>query len=441
MVKYIAIAGFFLSFFIIPQKVDAQFLMDMVDTTKAAGKGVLGIYQRFNEIRIGGYIQPQYQVASAEGISSYSGGDFAKFSDNRFMLRRGRIRFDYARLNKAEKPQIQFVFQFDGTERGVFIRDFWGRYWENKWQLFYLTMGMFARPFGYEVNLSSADREAPERGRASQILMKTERDIGIMASFEPKKTTNFFKNIKMDAGFFNGQGLTNPTDFDSYKDFIGQIFMKPVIVASHLKLSGGVSILYGGMRQFSNSVFRLQDKGGGLYRYEADSISTVPGDKLPRQYYGINSQLKWEHGWGNTELRGEYWTGIQTASQFTSETPGTPPIITGTIYAPSYIRNFNSAFFVILQNIHSTKHQLALKLDWYDPNTKVKGDQIGQAGSNMNAADIKYSTLGGGYIFYIDQNLKLTLWYDRVWNESTQLAGFTSDISDNVFTARVQFRF
>ena len=70
---------------------------------------------------------------------------------------------------------------------------------------------MFARPFGYEVNLSSSDREAPERGRMSQILMKTERDLGVMASFEPKKTKHFFKHIKIDGGFFNGQGLTGPT--------------------------------------------------------------------------------------------------------------------------------------------------------------------------------------------------------------------------------------
>ena len=441
MIKYIIKAGLFLNLFIVPQIADAQFLMDMVDTTKEMGKGVLGIYNRFDHIRIGGYMQPQYQVASAEGISSYSGGGFAKFSDNRFTLRRGRIRFDYVRYNKTQKPQLQFVFQFDGTERGVFIRDFWGRIWENKWQLFYFTTGMFSRPFGYEVNLSSSDREAPERGRASQILMKTERDLGFMVSFEPKKTTGFFKYIKIDAGFFNGPGLTNPTDFDSYKDFIGQIIVKPLDLAEHLKLSGGVSILDGGMRQFASSVYRLQDKGGGLFTYVADSISTVPGDKLPRQYYGINGQLKWEHGWGNTELRGEYWSGIQTASQNTSETPGTPPIISGTIYAPNYIRNFNSAFFVILQNIYSKKHQLGLKLDWYDPNTKVSGDQIGQSGSNLNAADIKYTTLGGGYLFYIDPNLKLTLWYDQVWNESTQLSGFTSDISDNVFTARLQFRF
>ena len=36
---------------------------------------------------------------------------------------------------------------------------------------------MFARPFGFEINYSSSDRESPERGRKSQILMKGERDL------------------------------------------------------------------------------------------------------------------------------------------------------------------------------------------------------------------------------------------------------------------------
>jgi len=197
--------------------------MDMLDTTTEMGKGFLSMYKKFDHLRIGGYLQPQYQVASAEGAPNFSGGDFAKFSDNRFMIRRGRIRLDYVRLNTEGKSQLQFVFQVDATERGVFVRDLWGRYWENKWQLFYFTTGMFARPVGYEVNLSSADRESPERGRMSQILMRTERDLGVMASFGTQKSKNFFRKVKIDAGFFNGQGLTGTTDFDSYKDFIGQV--------------------------------------------------------------------------------------------------------------------------------------------------------------------------------------------------------------------------
>ena len=99
--------------------------MDMVDTTKDLGKGMLSIYKKFDHIRISGYMQPQFQVAQTKGVKNFSGGDFAANVDNRFMLRRGRIRFDYIHFAQKKGPSVQFVFQFDGTERGVVIRDFW----------------------------------------------------------------------------------------------------------------------------------------------------------------------------------------------------------------------------------------------------------------------------------------------------------------------------
>jgi hypothetical protein len=33
------------------------------------------------------------------------------------------------------------------------------------------------------------------------------------------------------------------------------------------------------------------------------------------------------------------------------------------------------------------------------------------------------------------------LWYDLIYNESTQLTGYKTDVKDNVFTCRLQFRF
>ncbi len=80
-------------------------------------------------------IQPQFQIKQQKGAKSYSGGDFPVNVNNRYMLRRGRIRFDYVHFNTDNKPSVQFVFQFDGTERGVFIRDFWGRIFENKFNV------------------------------------------------------------------------------------------------------------------------------------------------------------------------------------------------------------------------------------------------------------------------------------------------------------------
>ena len=137
----------------------AQFLMDMVDTSKDIGKGMLSIYQKFDRIRISGYIQPQFQITQHKGAKGFNGGDFPEKSDNRFMLRRGRIKFEYVHFAEKTGPSVQFVFQFDGSERGVFIRDFWGRVFENKLQLLSFTGGMFARPFSYELNLSS-DRKS-----------------------------------------------------------------------------------------------------------------------------------------------------------------------------------------------------------------------------------------------------------------------------------------
>ena len=70
-----------------------------------------------------------------------------------------------------------------------------------------------------------------------------------------------------------------------------------------------------------------------------------------------------------------------------------------------------------------------------------RAKEIGSPGSNLTSADIKFSTLGFGYICYINENVKLVLWYDKVWNEKTQLAGYTTDVKDDVFTCRMQFRF
>jgi hypothetical protein len=435
MKKFIC-AGFIIGIFLLCKiPAQAQFLMDMIDTTKELGKSTFQTIDRFNHIRISGYIQPQYQIASEKGAKGYSGGNFEPNSDNRFMIRRGRLRFDYMRTDELHRNQIQFVFQFDGTERGVFIRDFWGRYWENKWQLLAFTGGMFARPFGFEVNLSSSDRESPERGRMSQILMKTERDLGFMTTLEKRGQSSGFKFFRMDLGVFNGQGLTASGEYDSFKDIIGQFVLKPQKLTEKLTLGAGASFLYGGLEQTSKYSYRLSE-GKGDNIFIKDSVTSTVGSKLPRQYYGLNAQLRYKTKWGNTELRAEYWQGTQTGTQISSETPSS---IIGA--APMYVRPFQGGFLYFLQHIVNVRNQIGLKFDWYDPNTAIAGEYIGSPGTNFSDADIKYSTLGCGYIRYINENMKLVLWYEWVKNESTSLSGFTTDKSDNVFTARVQFRF
>ncbi|WP_229235925.1 porin [Dyadobacter tibetensis] len=438
-IKLTATAIFFL-FFLPSQSRAQRFLMDMVDTTNQMGKGMLGIYERYNRVKLSGYIQPQFQFTSAKGAETYVGPNFADNANNRFMIRRGRLRVDYAHMNKKGQPTSYFVFQFDGSERGVAIRDFWGRFYENRFKLFALTTGVFARPFGHEINLSSSNRESPERGRMSQILMKTERDIGAMLTVSSRTSTTGLSRLKLDLGVFNGQGLAGPVDYDSHKDVIGRISLKPTTLQdkNEIILSAGISGYLGGITSQGTEIYRTQHSSNHFQAIRDSSAKNI--NKIsPREYLGADLQLKVNPEPYTTELRAEYMFGKQTGTQNSSESPGEYPMINN-IKAPLYIRNFNGAYFYLIQNLGNDDHQLIFKYDWYDPNRKVKGADI-TAERGFSAADIRYDTFGLGYLHRANRTLKFIFYYDMVRNESTALQGYAQDLSDNVFTCRVQYNF
>ncbi|HYH13953.1 MAG TPA: porin, partial [Flavisolibacter sp.] len=328
--------------------------------------------KRFNNISFSGYIQPQFQVAQSKGIDTYAGGNFQDLADNRFMIRRARVKIDYAMPGKeGDFPAALFTFQFEATERDVNVRDVFARIYEPSKRNFYLTAGLFARPFGYEVNLSSSYRETPERGRMSQILMPSERDLGAMVSYESTKPTRKQTQLKFDIGLFNGQGKSGPAEFDSYKDIISRLSLKPLTFSRNYTLGAGLSLLRGGWAQATKYRYEMGFKDGNNM-FIADSSEGNVGNKAPRHYYGADIQLAYKHGWGKTEIRGEYWTGKQPGTEATTTNPGTLP------EGPTFIRNFDGAFIYFLQNIINEKWELMAKYDWYDPNVDVRGGAIGK---------------------------------------------------------------
>ncbi len=395
--------------------------------------------KRFDNIRITGYMQPQFQVAQEDGTQSFEGGNFAQFSRSRFMLRRARIKIDYLLTSKEKFPKALFTFQIDATERGVIVRDMFIRLYETKKNNLSMTAGFFARPFGFEVNLGSSYRESPERGRMSQILMPGERDLGVMFAFEPQNKQHKLYHLKWDAGFFNGQGASGTTDFDSHKDFISRFTLKPYAI-NKMEIGAGLSLLLGGWKNGTKYVYTSNSANNGDKIFTVDSSASNLGKSSPRHYYGADVQLKLHHNWGETEWRAEYWFGTQPGTATSTANPGTLPNSNGTPL-PTYVRHYDGAFFYFLQNIINTKHQLILKYDWYDPNIKVKKLEIGKAGTNLSAADIKYSTLGFGYVYHFNPQTKIIFYYDIVTNELTNLTGATVDQKDDVFTCRLQFRF
>ena len=414
----------------------SQFLMDMVDTSTETGKGMFSIYKKFDHLRFSGYIQPQFQVASSKGAKNFEGGDFGSRVSNRFMLRRSRVRIDYVHFEEGRKPGVQFVFQFDANERGFTVRDVWGRVFENRFKLFSLTAGMFARPFGFETNLSSSDRESPERGRMNQLLMKSERDLGAMISFDVRRDEHKLKRLKIDLGVFNGQGITANGDFDNNKDIIGRISLKPLPLSKKISLSAGASVLWGGLENNTRYHYTTVTDNG-ISKMQVDSSAGNIGKLSERRYFGADLQLKIKNRKGYTQLRAELIAGKQSSTAANPETP--TALLTGN--DGFYTRNFSGAYFYFLQNIFSEKHQLIIKYDWYDGNSQVKKTEIGAPGTGFTPADIRYNTLGMGYLSYLSDNIKLVLYYARVTNEKTLLSGYTGDLKDDVFTCRLQFRF
>ncbi|HNW54102.1 MAG TPA: hypothetical protein PKN21_07520, partial [Bacteroidales bacterium] len=163
-------------------------------------------------LKITGYIQAQWQLADTAGaVTPYSGGVFPIATDNRFSIRRGRVKLTY------ENELSTYVLQIDATEKGVSLKDAYVAVKDPWAQFVTVTAGLFNRPFGYEISYSSSSRETPERARIFQNLFPCERDLGAMLTLQQKKGSRF-DWIKLDAGLFTGNGI-NP-EFDSKKDFI-----------------------------------------------------------------------------------------------------------------------------------------------------------------------------------------------------------------------------
>ena len=428
--KYIVVAGLFLCRF---QAAQAQRFLSEYDSSLFLRDTLPEVAKRFKNLHFSGYIQPQYQVASRQGTESWAGGDFSEFSDNRFMLRRARLKVDYRLpVNGKPLPGALFTFQIDATERGVRVRDMFVKVYEPDKQFFSLTAGVFARPFGFEVNLSSSFRESPERARISQILMPSERGLGAMVSYESARAGRRKLQLKWDAGAFNGPGLSGEEEFDSFKDLISRITLRPFEVAHNLEISGGLSLLYGGWRQGADTRYQVQAQNG-------EKVFVATGDragsKVPRHYYGADVQVQKSYKKGKTELRAEYWRGKQPGTDLTTVNPGILPM------GPTYVRNFDGGIFYFLQNIINEKWELLVKYDWYDPNTDVKETQIGKGGTNLTIADIKFATLGLGFTHYINNHLKVLVYYARVHNEATAMPNYSTDIKDNVLTCRLQMLF
>jgi len=395
------------------------------------------------KIKISGYLQGQFQIADKPGTKTYEGGDFSVASDKRFMVRRGRLKVAYV------TDLSQFVIQIDATEKGVSVKDAYASFTEPWLKTFGLTAGIFNRPFGFEIPYSSSLRESPERARMSQVLFPGERDLGAEIVVNLPKTIPFWSGFKLEAGLFSGNGI-NP-DFKEYKDFIGRLSFTGTNKNEFFKYGVGVSYLKGTTYNGTKKIYTMQTlKDDMTTGFGVDSTETNKGGNSIKEYLGIDAQFTFDFPFGITQLRGEFIMGQQPAYEGTTVSTNDATFAKTLPAKDTYIRKFNGAYFCLVQNIGRSKFGIVVKYDWYDPNTGISGHNIKPTyeynGSLTNktllsAADIKYQTLGVGVNFKMMENIKLTAYAALVLNEKTDVSGFGGDISDNVYTLRLQYKF
>lgn len=372
--------------------------------------------KKYGNLKVSGYIQGQWQWAESAGVPAFQdGGSFGANINNRFMVRRGRVKFTYT-LGVA-----QVVFQPDFSEKGVGIKDAYLAV-TSKNKFISGQLGIFDRPFGYEISYSSSLRESPERSRVFLSLFPGEREVGAMVTLKKGEFT-------LNAGAFNGNGVGSETD--SNKDFIGRLAWLKKMSSAQV---GAAFSYYGGtvINPVNKDYQFTAGKG-----FEAKTVEVT--SPLKRQYFGFSAQYLQQWGAGTTNIRAEYLLGRQPGTAKTNASPGGNSIGAGT--EPLYLRDFNGGYVILVQDIGQSKHSVVLKYDFYDPNTQISGDEIGKL-TNTGAADIAYTTFGFGYIYRWNQNIRLMAYYDMPSNEkSANLKGYESRIKQNVFTARVQIKF
>ncbi|MDB5118810.1 MAG: hypothetical protein JWN56_28 [Sphingobacteriales bacterium] len=408
--------------------------IDEPDTLVSAIQKLQSDILSLHNLKISGYVQAQYQIADTAGINSFDGGNFGLNIDNRFQIRRARLKFVY-----SANPYAKYQLQVDFRETGVTVRDAFAQFTAPFADALSLTAGMFDRPFGYAISYSSNLREAPERARIFQTLFPNERDLGAKMTIQGSKTSTW-NFLKIDFGFFSGNNINPETD--SKKDFIGHIGINKANKNESFKYGFGVSYYNGGVLQTNDNILSV-DKSSNVPVFVAKAIPVVGAYKnkyASREYVGGDAEFTISSPVGFTTFNGEYLTGNQPGFSSATNAGNVSPSGPITV-GDTYNRKFNGGYVSLVQDFSKAPISLVARYDLYDPNKNVNGNDI-KAANKFSGADIKYTTVGFGLLYKFDANVKLTGYYDLVKNEtSANLPGFTKDLKDNVITLRLQYKF
>lgn len=372
---------------------------------------------KLTKIKVSGYIQGQWEWSQDRSV----------YPSNAFSVRRARVKIQYEPVTG-----VAFVVQPDFLASGVTMKDAYVQVNEPWLKTFSLWAGQFNRP-NYEVEYSSSQREVPERSRVVKALYPGERAIGLKLEAAPGALP-----LKFQLAVLNGNDNlvikdasgtdinVKNKDFDNFKDLMGRLTYQ-VKLGSFGSLDLGASGYLGFLKATNDTV--LDSK------YQVDRTIAI-GKPLHRNWFGTELRF-YADVLGGLALKGEFMMGQNASASI-----------------PNIEREFLGYYVYLIKNA-GRKNQFALRWDYYDPNTKLSGKEIGASTGSYKSGldDLAYSDLTVSWNYYFSDNIRFQLAYDYPINEKADISksytvngekvinDYNEVFPQSTVTARVQVKF
>lgn len=362
---------------------------------------------KLTKIKVSGYIQAQWE---------YYQGDLVKTNEptNTFYIKRARVKFTYEAFDG-----VKFVLQPDFSTGSLSLKDAYAVVNLPKLKTLTLWAGQFNRP-NYEVEYSSGQREVLERSRIIKAIYPGEREVGAKLEYTGINVPVKFQIMAMNGNFAKG---TEQKDADSKKDIMGRFVYSIKMPSSGVGIDLGVNGYFGGNRAKTNK-----------YVSESDGVidSVNVGDYLKKQWYGAEIQI-FADILGGLAIKGEYITGVNSSASTIASTSTMVQLKAD----PNKIRNFSGYYIYLIKNI-GAKNQFVAKYDYYDPNTRLSGDDT--------KSEVNYKTLTLAWQYYLNDNIRISMNYEMPWNEKNStvkdvLGNANTQLKDNTLGVRIQAKF
>jgi hypothetical protein len=342
-----------------------------------------------SQLKLSGYVQGRYEWhdGSTNGATAFSSSGAATATNqNRFLVRHAYLTAQYL------GTYAEYFMQIDAnTKDGLGFKDVYAALIEPWTPLkMRLSVGQFRYPFGYEAQQSDADREMPERAPIEKFFFDGERDRGVrlQGSYQFFNFALALVNGTVYDGTRNLAASKDPAPFgnadpNEFKDWVG-------------RLGVDFGFLVGGLSGYF---------GKGLYIKPpvAATDTTAASGAVPdsRYKYRLGADLQGYvdvPGVGLLALKGEVIYGKDTARQYHG-TPADPCNSSATWgFIATAVQNFARDFGAVV------------RVDLKDTLASSIADGCNEQGK---ADSDRVITTGGGLLYYMSPNLKLTVTYEH----------------------------